>query len=103
MQATAMGKSLSSDIDKLKLSLETSEKHRQRLEAVFDNEKQTATDLKRQLKLDQVTLQQTLNENSHMIQSQRAREQQSDEGKHIYIHLKFDKMCIAWGNVFFFQ
>ena len=52
MQATAMGKSLSSDIDKLKVSLETSEKHRQRLEAVFDNEKQTATDLKRQLKLD---------------------------------------------------
>ena len=101
MQATAMGKSLSSDIDKLKLSLETSEKHRQRLEAVFDNEKQTATDLKRQLKLDQVTLQQTLNENSHMIQSQRAREQQSDEGKYIYIVLRVDKMCNSNGEIFF--
>ena len=62
MQATALGTSLSSEIDKLKINYERSEKERMRLQAILDGEKQEKIDLKRQLKLDQVTLQQTLNE-----------------------------------------
>ena len=49
--ATALGKSLNNDIERLKVSLDASEKSNHRLQAMFDDAKQIASDMKRQLKL----------------------------------------------------
>ena len=51
MQATALGKSLNNEIERLKVSLDASEKSKHRLQAMFDDAKQIASDMKRQLKL----------------------------------------------------